>query len=118
MLPYEMERYNGSRTRGSVLHCTVHRETATLDLPDELITIILAHLNLKQLAAMHMVSQRFNRLLSLPDPSLRLYGSVTFNVGRHYKGSLPPSLIERSAPRSLILLVLVLPIPGAMELWQ
>ncbi|BDA42034.1 hypothetical protein COCOBI_02-8350 [Coccomyxa sp. Obi] len=42
-----------------------------------------------------MVSQRFNRLLSWPDPSQRLQGSVTVNVDRDRKGSLPPSLIDR-----------------------
>ncbi|BDA44543.1 hypothetical protein COCOBI_06-0190 [Coccomyxa sp. Obi] len=42
-----------------------------------------------------MVSQRFNRLLSRPDPSLRPYGSVTFQVDKDRKGELPPSLIDK-----------------------
>ncbi|BDA42031.1 hypothetical protein COCOBI_02-8320 [Coccomyxa sp. Obi] len=44
-----------------------------------------------------MVNQRFNRLLSWPDPSLRPYGSVSIVVDDDddQEGSLPPSLIEK-----------------------
>ena len=78
-----------------------------LDFPDDLITSILAHLTLRELAAMHMVNQKFNRLLSRPDPSLRPYGSVELLVDKNGKGSLPASQIVRylSGPHFLLVLV-------------
>ncbi|CAL8460902.1 g433 [Coccomyxa elongata] len=42
-----------------------------------------------------MVNQRFNRLLSRPDPILKPYGSVEISVDVDREGSLPPSLIDR-----------------------
>ena len=90
-----MNKYKGQRAKGSVLQKETHLGTWLLDLPDDLITSILAHLNLRELAAMHMVSQRFNRLLSRPDPILRPYGSVEVLVDKDRKGSLPTSQVDR-----------------------
>ena len=90
-----MKTYNKQRARGS-LQNRAHLATSLLDLSDDFIqTNIFAHLSFEELAAMHMVCQRFNQLLSFPDPNLRLYGSVTFNVDMEAKGSLPPWLIGR-----------------------
>ena len=90
-----MNRIIGQRDKRSVLQKKTHHGTRLLDLSDDLILIILAHFNLRELAVLHMVNQRFNRLLSCPDPSLRPYGSVGLLVDKDRKGCLPPSQIDR-----------------------
>jgi hypothetical protein len=50
------------------------------DLSDDLMLCILKRLDFSQLAALHVVNSRFNRLLSRPDPSIRVFGSPAISV--------------------------------------
>jgi hypothetical protein len=59
------------------------RKQATVelsDLSDELITLILKHLDFKEQIAAHTVSRRFYRLLSRPDPFLKVYGNASITI--------------------------------------
>ena len=62
-----------------------HKHTELCDLSDELIGCILRNLTFSEKAEAHLVCPRFLNILAKPDPSLRIYGSLSFDLGVELK---------------------------------
>jgi hypothetical protein len=58
-----------------------HKPTELCDLSDELIGCILRNLTFSEKAEAHLVCPRFQNVLAKPDPSLRIYGSLSIDLG-------------------------------------